>query len=208
MIVTAVAMPIAITAASIRRVRTAGRRNKVTCIRRKNAAFCCYKRYAGGADGASRPPLFSAGRGGRCIDRDDPGVRSNRGSGGLAGRIDRVRSRDRRGRRDPGRSLRGLPAVPEFLRVSPGILTTPRPVPNRVTPIAASAAVLVLALPIFLVAGWRLSAWALAAVLWLAGQGLGLLLVRLRIGLGNLAASGVLAFGRIFRGIGVMVVLV
>ena len=92
--------------------------------------------------------------------------------------------------------------------MSPGILTTPRPVPNRVTPIAASAAVLVLALPIFLVAGWRLSAWALAAVLWLAGQGLGLLLVRLRIGLGNLAASGVLAFGMMFRAIAVMVVLV
>ena len=90
----------------------------------------------------------------------------------------------------------------------PGILSTPRPVPNRVTPIAASGAVLALALPIFLVAGWRLAGWALAAVLWLAGQGLGLLLVRLRIGLGNLAASGVLAFGMIFRGIAVMVVLV
>jgi len=90
----------------------------------------------------------------------------------------------------------------------PGILSTPRPVPNRVTPIAASGAVLALALPIFLVAGWRLAGWALAAVLWLAGQGLGLLLVRLRIGLGNLAASGVLAFGMMFRGIAVMVVLV
>jgi hypothetical protein len=92
--------------------------------------------------------------------------------------------------------------------MSPGILSTPRPVPNRLTPIAASAAVLVLALPIFLVAGWRLAGWALAAVLWLAGQGLGLLLVRLRIGLGNLAASGVLAFGMMFRAIAVMVVLV
>jgi len=81
-------------------------------------------------------------------------------------------------------------------------------VPNRLTPIAASAAVLALALPIFLVAGWSLAGWALAAVLWLAGQGLGLLLVRLRIGLGNLAASGVLAFGMMFRAIAVMVVLV
>jgi hypothetical protein len=92
--------------------------------------------------------------------------------------------------------------------VSPGILSTPRPVPNRLTPVAGSAAVLVLALPIFIVAGWRIAGWALAVVLWIAGQGLGLLLVRLRIGLGNLAASGVLAFGMMFRAIAVMVVLV
>jgi len=92
--------------------------------------------------------------------------------------------------------------------VSPGTLTTPRPMPNRVTPIAAGGAVLVLALPIFLVAGWRFGSWALAAVLWLAAQGLGLLLVRLRIGLGSLAASGVAAFGMMFRAIAVMVVLV
>src|SRR5207249_9341574 len=81
-------------------------------------------------------------------------------------------------------------------------------VPSRLTPIAGSAAVLVLALPIFIVAGWRIGGWVLATVLWLAGQGLGLLLVRLRIGLGNLAASGVLAFGMMFRAIAVMVVLV
>jgi len=92
--------------------------------------------------------------------------------------------------------------------VSPGILTTPRPVPNRVTPIAAGAGILVLALPIFFVAGWRLGAWALAVVLWVAGQGLGVLLGRLRIGLGSLAASGVMAFGMMFRAIAVMVVLV
>jgi hypothetical protein len=92
--------------------------------------------------------------------------------------------------------------------VSPGILSTPRPVPSKLTPIAGSAGVLALALPIFLVAGWRIAGWALAVVLWLAGQGLGLLLVRLRVGLGNLAASGVLAFGMMFRAIAVMVVLV
>src|SRR2546422_6849246 len=78
MIVIAVVIATAITRASIRRVRTAGRRNKVTSIRRKNAAFCCYKRYAGGADGAARPPLLSAGCCGRRLDRDDPGVCSPR----------------------------------------------------------------------------------------------------------------------------------
>src|SRR5207249_6567797 len=58
-----------------------------------------------------------------------------------------------------------------------------------------------------LLLGWRLAGWALAAVLWAGGQGLGLL-ARLRLGLGNLAASGVLAFGMMFRAIAVMVVLV
>jgi hypothetical protein len=91
--------------------------------------------------------------------------------------------------------------------VSRGILTTPRPVPNRLVPITAGAGVLVLALPIYLLLGWRLEGWALAALLWVGGQGLGLLLTRLRFGLGNLAASGVLAFGMMFRSILVMVVL-
>ena len=91
--------------------------------------------------------------------------------------------------------------------MSPGILTTPRPVPNRVVPIVAGAGLLVLALPIYLLLGWRLTGWALAAVLWVGGQTLGLLLARLRFGLGNLAASGVLAFGMMFRSIVVMVVL-
>jgi hypothetical protein len=91
--------------------------------------------------------------------------------------------------------------------VSPGLLATPRPMPSRLVPIVAGAGVIVLALPIFLVLGWRVAGWALAAVLWVAGQALGLLLTRLRIGLGNLAASGVLAFGMMFRAIAVMVVL-
>jgi hypothetical protein len=71
----------------------------------------------------------------------------------------------------------------------------------------AGAGVLVLALPIYLLLGWRLAGWTLAVVLWLGGQGLGLLLMRLRLGLDNLAASGVLAFGMMFRAIAVMVIL-
>jgi hypothetical protein len=92
--------------------------------------------------------------------------------------------------------------------VKQGILATPRPVPNRFVPVAAGAGLLVLALPVYLLLGWRISGWALAAVLWAGGQALGLLLARLRLGLGNLAASGVLAFGMMFRAIAVMVVLV
>jgi hypothetical protein len=87
------------------------------------------------------------------------------------------------------------------------ILTTPRPVPNRIVPLVAGAGLLVLALPIYLLLGWRVQGWALAALLWVGGQGLSLLLTRLRVGLDNLAASGVLAFGMMFRSILVMVVL-
>jgi hypothetical protein len=87
------------------------------------------------------------------------------------------------------------------------ILTTPRPVPNRIVPLVAGAGLLLLALPIYLLLGWRVQGWALAALLWVGGQGLSLLLTRLRVGLDNLAASGVLAFGMMFRSILVMVVL-
>jgi hypothetical protein len=89
-----------------------------------------------------------------------------------------------------------------------GVLSTPRPLPNRIVPVVAGAAVLLLALPIFLIAGWRVGAWGLATVLWLASQGLGLLLSHLRLGLNSIAASGVVAFGMMFRAIAVMVVLV
>ena len=89
-----------------------------------------------------------------------------------------------------------------------GIFATPRPAPNRLLPVAAAATVLVFALPLYLLLGWRVTGWALAALLWLAGQVLGLLLARLRVGVANLAASGVLALGMMFRAIAVVVVLV
>jgi hypothetical protein len=79
------------------------------------------------------------------------------------------------------------------------VWSTPRPVPGRLLPVAAGTAVVALALPIFLAAGWPLAGWALAAVLWIAGQALGLLLARLQPGADNLAASGVVGIGRIFR---------
>jgi hypothetical protein len=89
----------------------------------------------------------------------------------------------------------------------PGALTTPRPLPGRMLPAVASAAVIVLALPIFVVADWPLQGWALGAVLWIASQAFGLLLTRLRIGTDNLAGSGVVAFGMMFRAIAVMIVV-
>jgi hypothetical protein len=80
--------------------------------------------------------------------------------------------------------------------------------PSRVAPVVASGAVVVLALPVFLVAGWPLAAWALAAVVWGAAQLLGLLLGRLPVGASNLASSGVVGIGMSFRAIAVAVPLI
>jgi hypothetical protein len=88
-----------------------------------------------------------------------------------------------------------------------GLFSTPRPVPGRLAPALAGTAVVLLALPVFLVAGWSLAGWALAAVLWAAGQALALVLTRLLDGAGNLAA-GVAGVGMSFRAIAVGVPLV
>lgn len=89
----------------------------------------------------------------------------------------------------------------------PGLLSTPRPVPGRRAPALAGAGVVALALPVFLVAGFPLGGWALAAVLWAAGEALGLCLARLPTGADQLGSSGLVALAHSFRGIGVMVVL-
>jgi len=88
-----------------------------------------------------------------------------------------------------------------------GILSTPRPVPGRRAPMLAGAGVVALALPVFLVAGFPLGGWAIAAVLWAAGEALGLWLARLPIGADHLGFSGLVALAHSFRGIAVMIVL-
>jgi len=88
------------------------------------------------------------------------------------------------------------------------LFETPRPVPGRVLPAVAGAAVIALGLPVFVAAGWPVAGWALAAVLWVAGELLSALLARLRLGLDNLAASGVVGIGMSFRAIAIGVVLV
>jgi hypothetical protein len=88
-----------------------------------------------------------------------------------------------------------------------GVFSTPRPVPGRRVPALAGAAVVVLALPVFLVAGFPLGGWALAAVLWAAGEALSLWLTRIPTGADELRKSGMVALAMSFRGIGVMVVL-
>ncbi len=89
----------------------------------------------------------------------------------------------------------------------PDILV-PRPVPRTHAPAIAGTIVVALALPVFLVAGWRFGAWVLAAALWVASQGLTLVLQRLPLGMGSLASSGAVAFGRMFRAVAVMAVLI
>ena len=88
------------------------------------------------------------------------------------------------------------------------IFDTPRPEPGHLLPALASGLVVALALPVFLVLGLSLGGWALAAVLWIAVHCIDLFLRRARGDVGNVAASGVQAFGLFFKAIGVLVVLV
>jgi hypothetical protein len=92
--------------------------------------------------------------------------------------------------------------------VATGLFSTPRPVPSRLVPVAAGAAVILLALPVFLLAGFPFAGWAIAAVLWAGSQALSALLTRLRPETGNLAPAPVLALGMTFRALAVMTVLV
>jgi len=88
-----------------------------------------------------------------------------------------------------------------------GIFATPRPVPGRLLPALGGAIVLLLALPVFLLAGWDVAGWALGAVLWFALEAIELVLTRLRERTANVAASAVLAFGLTFKAVAVLAVL-
>ena len=88
-----------------------------------------------------------------------------------------------------------------------GAWTQPRQPPPTLLPAIAGSIVVALALPVFLLNGWRLEGWALGALLWVGSQAFGVLLHRLRTRTGNLAAAGVAAFGMMFRAIAVMVVV-
>jgi hypothetical protein len=89
-----------------------------------------------------------------------------------------------------------------------GVFSTPRPMPDQRIPFVAGAAVVALALPIFLAAGWDLRGWVIGATLWAGSRALAGLLTHLRGRMGNLAGSGVVGFGMTFRAIAVMVVVV
>jgi len=82
------------------------------------------------------------------------------------------------------------------------------PVPHGNRPIIASGIVVAAALPLFLIAGWPVKGWALAAVLWVVAQLIGRVIRRLPLGMDNVPSSGVAAMGRMVRTITVGVVLV
>ena len=85
--------------------------------------------------------------------------------------------------------------------------TEPRTAPPTLLPALAGAIIVLVALPIFLIAGWRVSGWAIGAVLWFGSEAFGAVLTRLNSRTGNLAAAGVVAFGMLFRAIVVMAVV-
>jgi hypothetical protein len=80
--------------------------------------------------------------------------------------------------------------------------------PSLWPPLAAGAAVILLALPLFVAAGWELRGWAIGAVLWAASRALASLLTHFSLGASNLARGGVMGFGMTFRALAVMVAIV
>jgi hypothetical protein len=88
------------------------------------------------------------------------------------------------------------------------LFSTPRPEPGHLGPALGGSLILLLALPIFVLAGWTLAGWGLAVLLWLAVHALDVVLYRSRRQADNLAASGVQAFGLFFKSIGLLAVLV
>jgi hypothetical protein len=89
-----------------------------------------------------------------------------------------------------------------------GFLLTPRSVPGKAVPAAGAVLVLLLALGLFLLAGWDVAGWAVGALLWGGVRALSLLLGHVRGGMGSLASSGVQAFELMFKALVVLVVLV
>jgi hypothetical protein len=92
--------------------------------------------------------------------------------------------------------------------VTPGALLTPRPLPDRRMPVLIGGAVVALALPVFLLAGWDVRGWALGALVWAGSQIVGLLLNKAGIGEPTLRGSGIAAFGMMGRGIALVLVLI
>jgi hypothetical protein len=85
--------------------------------------------------------------------------------------------------------------------------TQPRVAPPTALPAVAGSFVVAVALPVYLLAGWRVAGWGLGAVLWVGSEALGWLVTQLRTRTGNLAAAGVAGFLMLFRAIAVMVVV-
>jgi hypothetical protein len=80
--------------------------------------------------------------------------------------------------------------------------------PEGKAPALGGTAVVLVALPVFLIAGWPIGAWGIAAGLWAAYQLIGLLLRRVLLRSDNLAAAGLVAFGRMTRAVVLVAILI
>jgi hypothetical protein len=89
-----------------------------------------------------------------------------------------------------------------------GVFATPRPVPHGKLAALGGTVVVVVALPVFALAGWSLGAWAIAAALWAAYQAIGFALQRVPLGGDNLRAAGLVAFGRMTRAVVLVAILI
>ena len=67
----------------------------------------------------------------------------------------------------------------------PSALLSPRAEPGHLLPALAGGAVLLVALPLFLLADWPLGGWAIAAVLYVAVHVLDYVIARSRVGPGR-----------------------
>ena len=88
------------------------------------------------------------------------------------------------------------------------MFATPRSIPSGHTPAIAATLVVALALPVFFAAGWRIESWGIAAGLWVVYQAVGAWLDKVQFGGDNLAAAGIVAFGRMTRAVVLMAVLI
>jgi hypothetical protein len=88
-----------------------------------------------------------------------------------------------------------------------GLLTTPRPEPSHLWPALAGSVVILLSLPLFLLVGWNLKAWALAALLWLTIHAVDFVLRQVRRDTNNYASSGLQAVGLLFKMLALLVAL-
>src|SRR6185436_8733554 len=149
------------------------------------------------ADGACAPDVRSRRRGrsaGHGYRGRHCGWRPDR----LGYRVARIWPPRRGGRRRAAGHLRGLPPLRE-VALMPSAMFNPRPEPNHLLPALAGGIVLVIALPVFLVAGWPIGGWALATVLYVAVHALDLVVTRL--------GNGAKVFGVLFKALGLLVVL-
>lgn len=86
-------------------------------------------------------------------------------------------------------------------------LLTPRPIPSRLLPAGSAAAAILIALPLFLVAGWPVKGWALGAILWAGLEGLSIVIARLRARTTGPVSSSLQGIELLFKALAVLAVV-